>query len=211
MAQRRLAGSPARPGRQRPQLAVPLAMVLVAAGIVAVLLSSGPARDAGPQVEPSTPGSASLHGTCWTRVKVALTSRVGSCWPASAGRLASPRGHSRTAPATTASANTPTATSIARWRPAAASKGLVLLARCGQSDGQGAASTGRPAEADDLALEGRLQLDRAAGVGGGDLLAVAHIQRYVGDGAVPEDQISWLQLASGDLTADADLGSAGVR
>src|SRR5918995_7280415 len=83
MAQRRLAGSPARPGRQRRQLAVQLAMVLVAAGIVAVLLSSGPARDAGPQVEPSTPGSASLHGTCWTRVKVALTSRVGSCWPAS--------------------------------------------------------------------------------------------------------------------------------
>jgi hypothetical protein len=31
-------------------------------------------------------------------------------------------------------------------------------------------SAGRSAEADDFALEGRLQLDRAAGMGGGDLL-----------------------------------------
>jgi uncharacterized protein (DUF305 family) len=47
MAQRRLAGSPA-PGWQRPRLAVSLAVVLVAASIGAVLVSSGPARDAGP-------------------------------------------------------------------------------------------------------------------------------------------------------------------
>ena len=60
MAQRRLAGSPARPGWQRPQLAVPLAMVLVAAGIAAVLLSSGPARDAGP---PSRPSAASWNSS----------------------------------------------------------------------------------------------------------------------------------------------------
>ena len=53
MAQRRLASSPARPGRQRPQLAVPLAVVLGAVGIVAVLLSSGPVRDAEPPSSPS--------------------------------------------------------------------------------------------------------------------------------------------------------------
>jgi hypothetical protein len=53
MAQRRLAGSPARPGWQRPQLAVSLAVVLVAASIGAVLLSRGPARDVGPPTSPS--------------------------------------------------------------------------------------------------------------------------------------------------------------
>jgi uncharacterized protein (DUF305 family) len=53
MAQRRVAGSPARPGRQRPRLAVSRAVVLAAASIGAVLLSSGPARDAWP------PGSRS--------------------------------------------------------------------------------------------------------------------------------------------------------
>jgi uncharacterized protein (DUF305 family) len=47
MAQRRLAGSPA-PGWQRPRLAVLIAVVLVAASIGAVLVSSGSARDAGP-------------------------------------------------------------------------------------------------------------------------------------------------------------------
>jgi uncharacterized protein (DUF305 family) len=47
MAQRRLAGSPA-PGWQRPRLAVPLAVVLVAASIGAVLVSSGSAQDAKP-------------------------------------------------------------------------------------------------------------------------------------------------------------------
>jgi uncharacterized protein (DUF305 family) len=60
MAQRRSASSPARPGRQRPRLAVPLAVVLMAAGIVAVLLSSGPARDAGP---PSSPSAESWNSS----------------------------------------------------------------------------------------------------------------------------------------------------
>jgi uncharacterized protein (DUF305 family) len=60
MALRRLASSPARPGRQRPRLAVPLAVVLVAAGIVAVLVSSGPARDAGP---PSSPSAESWNSS----------------------------------------------------------------------------------------------------------------------------------------------------
>jgi uncharacterized protein (DUF305 family) len=53
MAQRRLAGSPARPGWPRPQLAVFFAVVLMAASIGAVLLSRGPARDAGPPASPS--------------------------------------------------------------------------------------------------------------------------------------------------------------
>jgi hypothetical protein len=48
MAQRRLAGSPARPGWRQPQLAVSLAVVLVVASIAAVLLSGGSARNAGP-------------------------------------------------------------------------------------------------------------------------------------------------------------------
>jgi uncharacterized protein (DUF305 family) len=52
MAQRRLAGSPA-PGWQRPQLAVSLAVVLVAAGIGAALLSRDTARDAGLADRPS--------------------------------------------------------------------------------------------------------------------------------------------------------------
>jgi uncharacterized protein (DUF305 family) len=52
MAQRRLAGSPA-PGWQRPQLAVSLAVVLVAAGIGAALLSRDTARDAGLADSPS--------------------------------------------------------------------------------------------------------------------------------------------------------------
>jgi hypothetical protein len=46
MAQRRLAGSPARPGWRQPQLAVSLAVVLVVASIAAVLLSGGSARNA---------------------------------------------------------------------------------------------------------------------------------------------------------------------
>jgi uncharacterized protein (DUF305 family) len=52
MAQRRLAGSPA-PGWQRPQLAVSLAVVLVAAGIGAASLSRDTARDAGLADSPS--------------------------------------------------------------------------------------------------------------------------------------------------------------
>lgn len=59
MAQRRLAGSPARPGWQQPQLAVSLAVVLVVASIGAVLLSGGSARDA--RSPASTP--ASWNGT----------------------------------------------------------------------------------------------------------------------------------------------------
>jgi uncharacterized protein (DUF305 family) len=58
MAQRRLAGSPARPGWPWPQLAVLFAVVLVAASIGAVLLSRGPARDAGP---PGSPSAASWN------------------------------------------------------------------------------------------------------------------------------------------------------
>jgi uncharacterized protein (DUF305 family) len=53
MAQRRLAGSPAGPGWPRPRLAVSIAAVLVAASIGAVLLSRGPARDAGSLASPS--------------------------------------------------------------------------------------------------------------------------------------------------------------
>ena len=60
MAQRRLAGSPAFPGWQRPQLTVSLAVVLVAASIGAVLLSRGPARDAGPT---GGPAAASWNST----------------------------------------------------------------------------------------------------------------------------------------------------
>jgi uncharacterized protein (DUF305 family) len=59
MAQRRSAGSPA-PGWQRPRLAVSLAVVLVAASIGAVLVSSGSARDAGP---PDSPSAASWNST----------------------------------------------------------------------------------------------------------------------------------------------------
>ena len=57
-------------------------------------------------------------------------------------------------------------------------------------------SAGRPAEANDLALERRLQLDGATGMGRGDLLPIADIQGHVGDGAVAEDQITGLQLGS---------------
>ena len=60
MAQRRLAGSPAFLGWQRPQLAASLAVVLVAASIGAVLLSSGPDRDAGP---PGSPSATSWNST----------------------------------------------------------------------------------------------------------------------------------------------------
>jgi uncharacterized protein (DUF305 family) len=52
MAQRRSAGSPT-PGWQRPQLTVALAVVLVAAGIGAALLSRDTARDAGLADRPS--------------------------------------------------------------------------------------------------------------------------------------------------------------
>jgi uncharacterized protein (DUF305 family) len=52
MAQRRLAGSPARPGWQRPQLAVLFAVVLVAASIGVVVLLAGAARHAGPPTNP---------------------------------------------------------------------------------------------------------------------------------------------------------------
>jgi uncharacterized protein (DUF305 family) len=52
MAQHRLAGLPA-PGWPRPQLAVSLAVVLVAAGIGAALLSRDTARDAGLADRPS--------------------------------------------------------------------------------------------------------------------------------------------------------------
>ena len=60
MAQRRLAGSPAFLGWQRPQLAASLAVVLMAASIGAVLLSSGPDRDAGP---PGSPSATSWNST----------------------------------------------------------------------------------------------------------------------------------------------------
>jgi uncharacterized protein (DUF305 family) len=60
MAQRRLAGSPARPGWQQPHLAVALAVVLVVASIGAVLLSGGSARDARP---PASTPAASWNGT----------------------------------------------------------------------------------------------------------------------------------------------------
>ena len=59
MAQRRLAGSPA-PGWQRPRLAVSLAVVLVAASIGAVLVSSGSARDDGP---PDSASAASWNSS----------------------------------------------------------------------------------------------------------------------------------------------------
>jgi len=58
MAQRRVADSPPSPSWQRPQLAASLAVVLVAASIGAVLLSSGPARVAGP---PGSPPAASWN------------------------------------------------------------------------------------------------------------------------------------------------------
>src|SRR5215211_7058134 len=52
MAQHRSAGSPARSGWQQPQLAIPLAVVLVAASIGVVVLLAGAARDAGPATNP---------------------------------------------------------------------------------------------------------------------------------------------------------------
>ena len=55
MAQRHLAGSPARPGWRQPELAVSLAVMLAVVSIGVLLLSRGPARDAGP------PGSASAE------------------------------------------------------------------------------------------------------------------------------------------------------
>ena len=66
------------------------------------------------QTDPGTPGSASWHGTRATLVRVAETSRVGSAWPAAAGRGSSPRGHRATALASTARAITPTTASMAR-------------------------------------------------------------------------------------------------
>ena len=53
MAQRRSAGSPARPSWQPPQLAVSLAVLLVAAGIGVAALLAGAARHAGPPTNPS--------------------------------------------------------------------------------------------------------------------------------------------------------------
>lgn len=58
MAQRRMAGSPARPGWQEPELAVPLAVVLAVVSIGVLLLSRGPAQDAGP---PGSPAAASWN------------------------------------------------------------------------------------------------------------------------------------------------------
>ena len=58
MAQHRSAGSPARSGWQQPQLAIPLAVVLVAASIGVVVLLAGAARDAGP---PTNPPAASWN------------------------------------------------------------------------------------------------------------------------------------------------------
>ncbi|HET7519144.1 MAG TPA: DUF305 domain-containing protein [Actinomycetes bacterium] len=52
MAQRRSAGSPARSGWQQPQLAIPLAVVLVAASIGVVVLLAGAARYGGPSSNP---------------------------------------------------------------------------------------------------------------------------------------------------------------
>ena len=52
MAQRRSAGSPTRPGWQQPQLAAPLAAVLVAVSIGIVVLADA-ARHAGPPTSPS--------------------------------------------------------------------------------------------------------------------------------------------------------------
>jgi uncharacterized protein (DUF305 family) len=68
MAQCRLAGSSA-PGWQRPRLAVSLAVVLVAASIGAVLVSSGSARDAGP---PDSPSAASWNSSDWAYVVAML-------------------------------------------------------------------------------------------------------------------------------------------
>jgi uncharacterized protein (DUF305 family) len=60
MAQRRSAGSPARPGWQQLQLTVPLAVVLVAASIGVAVLLAGAARHAGP---PTNPSAASWNST----------------------------------------------------------------------------------------------------------------------------------------------------
>ena len=54
MAQHRSAGSPALPGWHQPQLAIPLAVVLVAASIGVVVLLAGAARHAGPPATPPT-------------------------------------------------------------------------------------------------------------------------------------------------------------
>src|SRR5215218_1982858 len=69
--------------------------------------------------------------------------------------------------------------------------------------------SGRAAVADDAAAEG-LDADVVAGVGGRHPLTVADVDGNVGDGAVVEDQVARLQLAGGDVAADAVLRGAGV-
>src|SRR5215475_12627263 len=62
-----------------------------------------------------------------------------------------------------------------------------------------------PAVADDPAVEW-LEPHEVAGVGGRHLLATADEDGDVGDGAVVEDQVAWLELARRDTHGRAVLG-----